>query len=562
MSRVAKYRRQVSEDPDIDNLLSTLSPEEMEQLEQELDAGDPDAGLSAGLRRDQTERASSQREAEKERLNEKIEQCMASFKSEKSSQKTQEEKKKEERGKEPGTGKEPRTGKELGTGKEPGPTKTPEDQTKGKKDTDKPKDDRVSKMRERFRQEKNISAVEKEKQEKTPSKKQEEEKGAKQTVKDKAVKESTEEKAEKVVGKTEKKEMAKLQSENKVDKKTVPDKTQEKQDKAERVQANKNISEEKLLADQDKKNAKDSSQQKTENGAKNTTEENKDDDASKLFDELLEKVKNNEAELTELNLNNSECITIDTLMSFTEALEFNTVVKIFSLANTRADDHIALAIAVLLKSNKTIISINLDSNHITGKGILAIFRALQHNDTLTELRFHNQRHICGGKSEMEIAKMLKENTTLLKLGYHFELAGPRMTVTNLLSRNMDKQRQRRMAEQKALKEAESKKNCLEVPKVIPPPKEPSKPAKQVPNKVKKDTSKKDGVPVPPPPPPPMAPLAPPLENIRNSLSPASRRRIEEKPGPAETNTRDKLLESIRSSSKKQLKKVEVPKWLK
>lgn len=424
-----------------------------------------------------------------------------------------------------------------------------------KKDTDKAKDDRVSKMRERFRQEKNISAVDKEKLEKTPSKKQEEEKSAKQTSKEKVVKESTEEKTEKVVEKTEKKEMAKLQSENKLDKKVTPDKTQEKQDKAENIQANKNISEEKPPADQDKKNANNSTQQKTENGAKNTTEENKDDEASKIFDELLEKVKNNEPELIELNLNNSECITIDTLMSFTEALEFNTIVKIFSLANTRADDHIALAIAVLLKSNKTILSINLDSNHITGKGIQAIFRALQHNDTLTELRFHNQRHICGGKTEMEIAKILKENTTILKLGYHFELAGPRMTVTNLLSRNMDKQRQRRMAEQKALKEAEGKKNCLEVPKVVPPPKEPPKPAKSVPSKGKKDAPKKGGVPAPPPPPPPMAPLAPPLENIRNSLSPASRRKIEEKAGPAEKNTRDKLLESIRSSNVKQLKKV-------
>lgn len=43
MSKVAKYRRQVSEDPDIDNLLSTLSPEEMEELEKELDVVDADA---------------------------------------------------------------------------------------------------------------------------------------------------------------------------------------------------------------------------------------------------------------------------------------------------------------------------------------------------------------------------------------------------------------------------------------------------------------------------------------------------------------------------------------
>lgn len=47
MSKVAKYRRQVSEDPDIDNLLSTLSPEEMEELEKELDVVDADGSIPA-----------------------------------------------------------------------------------------------------------------------------------------------------------------------------------------------------------------------------------------------------------------------------------------------------------------------------------------------------------------------------------------------------------------------------------------------------------------------------------------------------------------------------------
>lgn len=57
MSKVAKYRRQVSEDPDIDSLLSTLSPEEMEELEKELDVADPDSSIAAGLRqRNQAER--------------------------------------------------------------------------------------------------------------------------------------------------------------------------------------------------------------------------------------------------------------------------------------------------------------------------------------------------------------------------------------------------------------------------------------------------------------------------------------------------------------------------
>lgn len=59
MSKVAKYRRQVSEDPDIDSLLSTLSPEEMEELEKELDVVDPDGSIPVGLLRGQAEKPST-----------------------------------------------------------------------------------------------------------------------------------------------------------------------------------------------------------------------------------------------------------------------------------------------------------------------------------------------------------------------------------------------------------------------------------------------------------------------------------------------------------------------
>ncbi|NXG13668.1 LMOD1 protein, partial [Grallaria varia] len=292
-------------------------------------------------------------------------------------------------------------------------------------------------------------------------------------------------------------------------------------------------------------------------------EQPKDDEASSIFDELIEKVKNNDAEVTEVNVNNSDCINNETLVRFTEALEFNTVVKVFALANTRADDHVAFAISIMLKSNKVLTSINLDSNHITGKGILAIFRALLQNDTLTELRFHNQRHICGGKTEMEIAKLLKENTTLLKLGYHFELAGPRMTVTNLLSRNMDRQRQKRLQEQKLAQERGEKKDLLEVPKPGAPPKGSPKASPQPsPKASPKSSPKKGGSPAAPPPPPP--PLAPPLminENLKNSLSPATQRKLGDRALPAqEKNSRDQLLAAIRSSNLKQLKKASGWLW--
>lgn len=313
--------------------------------------------------------------------------------------------------------------------------------------------------------------------------------------------------------------------------------------------------------DKTKKDTPDSTPSKSADSSSN---QNKEDEATSIFDEPLEKVKNNDPEMVEVNVNNSDCINNEILVRFAEALEFNTVVKVFALANTRADDHVAFAIAIMLKSNKTLTSINLDSNQITGKGILAIFRALLQNNRLTELRFHNQRHICGGKTEMEIASLLKENTTLLKLGYHFELAGPRMTVTNLLSRNMDKQRQKRLQEQKQAQEKGDKKDLLEVPKAAgllagSPKVSPKSSPKTSPWSSPKAPPKKPGVPDKPPPPPPLLapPPPPPLinENLRLSLSPATQRKMVEKAlPPQEKNSRDQLLAAIRSSNLKALKK--------
>ncbi|MED6238392.1 hypothetical protein ATANTOWER_019738 [Ataeniobius toweri] len=289
-----------------------------------------------------------------------------------------------------------------------------------------------------------------------------------------------------------------------------------------------------------------------------TGQQEEEEEDSSMFDELMEQVHSNDPSLTELNVNNSEVIKAKTLIEFAQGLHSNTHVKTFALANCRADDHVAYAIAAMLRSNKTITSINLDSNHLTGKGIFSLIQSLQYNATLTELRFQNQRHICGGKTEMEMVKILKDNTTLLKLGYHFELAGPRMTTTNILSRNMDRQRQKRLQEQKLAQANGEKKGTLEVPKtggggsLKSSPRSSPKPS-PIPSPMpspKLTPKKRAGGPAPPPPPPPPGggpPPPPPMLDGDRSFG--------------SKNSRDQLLASIRGSNMKQLKKVPIPKWL-
>ncbi|OCT85936.1 leiomodin-3 [Xenopus laevis] len=166
------------------------------------------------------------------------------------------------------------------------------------------------------------------------------------------------------------------------------------------------------------------------------------------LDRTLQSIRENNADVKEVNLNNIENIPKEMLVDFVNAMKKNKHVKVFSMANVGADENVAFTIANMLRENRSIATLNIESNFITGKGIVAIMRCLQFNEYLSELRFHNQRHMLGHHAEMEISRLLKANNTLLKMGYHFELPGPRMVVTNLLSRNLDKQRQKRKDEQK------------------------------------------------------------------------------------------------------------------
>ncbi|XP_026875014.2 leiomodin-3 isoform X1 [Electrophorus electricus] len=166
------------------------------------------------------------------------------------------------------------------------------------------------------------------------------------------------------------------------------------------------------------------------------------------LERTLDKIRKNNPSVTDVNLNNIENIPKEMLLDYVEALRKNKHVKTFSIANTGADENVAFSLANMLRENRSITTLNIESNFITGKGIIAIMRCLQFNETLTELRFHNQRHMLGHHAEMEVSRLLKANSTLLKLGYHFELPGPRMVVTNLLTRNLDRQRQQRKEEQR------------------------------------------------------------------------------------------------------------------
>lgn len=161
-------------------------------------------------------------------------------------------------------------------------------------------------------------------------------------------------------------------------------------------------------------------------------------------EESLQRIKANDPTLTEVNLNNIKNIPIPTLKELAKAMERNTHVKKFSLAATRSNDPVAVAFSDMLRENKTLRSLNLESNFITGAGVQALVEALRDNDTLSEIKIDNQRQQLGTSAEMEIAKMLEQNTSIVKFGYHFTQQGPRSRAAAAITKNNDLVRRRRV----------------------------------------------------------------------------------------------------------------------
>ncbi|GAB0194108.1 tropomodulin-3 [Grus japonensis] len=125
-------------------------------------------------------------------------------------------------------------------------------------------------------------------------------------------------------------------------------------------------------------------------------------------EETLQRIKDNDSRLVEVNLNNIK------------------------------------ALADMLRVNTELKSLNIESNFITGVGILALVDALKDNETLTEIKIDNQRQQLGTVAEVEIAKMLEENTKILKFGYHFTQQGPRARAAAAITKNNDLVRKRRV----------------------------------------------------------------------------------------------------------------------
>ncbi|XP_066465140.1 tropomodulin-4 [Eleutherodactylus coqui] len=164
-------------------------------------------------------------------------------------------------------------------------------------------------------------------------------------------------------------------------------------------------------------------------------------------EETLQKIKSNASDLTEVNLNNIHDIPIPTLKDICEAMKANTHVKKLSLVATRSNDPVAFAVAEMIKENKTLEILNIESNFISSAGMLAVIKAMKANATVTELKVDNQHQNLGDTVEMEMASMLENCPSVVRFGYHFTQQGPRARASNAITRNLETRRKKKKTTQ-------------------------------------------------------------------------------------------------------------------
>ncbi|KAI7695325.1 Tropomodulin, partial [Sarcoptes scabiei] len=171
-------------------------------------------------------------------------------------------------------------------------------------------------------------------------------------------------------------------------------------------------------------------------------EPDNDVDPEKTAKQIME----NDPNLTSLTWNNIKYIPRETFKKLFNALKTNTHLQELNLSNTGLTDGPAEKLIEALRVNTTLTKINIESNYVSGPMIRDLIEALLDKQYVVEFRASNQRpQIMGNRIEMEIAKLVQQNKTLLKLGLNFDVPDARHRVATQLQMNNDNCRIKRLA---------------------------------------------------------------------------------------------------------------------
>ncbi|XP_052261423.1 tropomodulin-like isoform X2 [Dreissena polymorpha] len=164
-------------------------------------------------------------------------------------------------------------------------------------------------------------------------------------------------------------------------------------------------------------------------------------------EDSIKRINSNDSTLKHLNLNNIKNISFERLEAVCDGLKSNTQLEVLEMASVAMTDRVAKRLAEALKVNKSLQSLNIESNFVTGDIIVEILKSINVHKTVTEFRAANQKpEALGNKVETKIIRLVQENDKLMKLGLAFEFSETRVKVTEKLQDNYDQFRKKRVAD--------------------------------------------------------------------------------------------------------------------
>jgi len=162
------------------------------------------------------------------------------------------------------------------------------------------------------------------------------------------------------------------------------------------------------------------------------------------IDDAIQKIKSNDATLKELNLNNIQGIKREQFTSMFQGLKGNTNLTKLHMCNTGIGDLVAQELGKAMESNKSLTLLAIESNFLSGDYIVQFIASCTKNNVVQQLNLANQRAlVLGSGQELQIAKLISESSSLIRLGIHFGSPTARVKALEALCANADALRVKR-----------------------------------------------------------------------------------------------------------------------
>jgi len=163
-------------------------------------------------------------------------------------------------------------------------------------------------------------------------------------------------------------------------------------------------------------------------------------------EDVKKKIIANDKNTKDVILNNIQDIDEKVFIEIFEALRNNDTLVRFEAAHCDVSDYAVTILNTALEQNRTLKSLNLDTNMIGPDTLAGLFEAISGRDnTILEVHLNDQTQAnMGYRVESLIADSICKNTSLIKVGLKFQFTECFGRIHNHLISNIDRARKERL----------------------------------------------------------------------------------------------------------------------